>query len=466
MASLVWTPNDGPQTAFLASTCREVLYGGAVGGGKTDALLVCDARWADHPEHRSIYLRRTRPQLQEAIDRSQSIYPEIFPGAQWKEGESRWVLPSGAMFQMGYAEHEQDILNYKSFQYNVVKFDELTSFTEYQYKFMMLRNRTKARDLPLWIRSATNPGDIGHEFVYNRFIKGKIPYKVYLSEVELEGRTLIMPQQFIPSSIFDNPKIADRDSYIAGILQLSEEDVAAYLYGDWTKLEGSMFKTMPVEADRAGLFKKDHYVIRGFDFGMNDHTAVYWLVIYDNGKLVDIAAELYVNKTKIDDIAHLVKAKDQELQQKYGLGPVVLTAGSPEMGKIEGTSGQSLSTMFTTMGVPIEPVKGTASKRTTGWAQMQRFLSSGRVRYWPGVCPNLLRTLPILIRDPKKPDDIKARQEDHAADALRYGLMTLTEPIPAAAVAKDPREGDKNFDQNFDKLLGEINRKTGLGSFF
>jgi hypothetical protein len=467
VGSILWGPNSGPQTAFLASTCREVLYGGAVGGGKTDALLLVDARFASHPGHRSIYLRRTRPQLQEAIDRTLTLYPEIFPGAVWQEGKSRWELPSGAIFQMGYAEHEKDIMNYKSFQYNVVKFDELTSFTEHQYKFMMLRNRTNAKDLPLWIRSGTNPGDVGHEFVYNRFIKNKIPYRVYLSEVKLEDRTLVMPQQFIPSSVFDNPKLANRDDYIAGILQGSEEDIAAYLYGDWDKLAGAMFTTMPVELPTPGLMKADHYVVRGFDFGLVDHTAVYWLVVYDNGQTVDIAAELYINKTQIDDIAHLVLAKDRELQQTYGLRPVSITAGSPEMGKIEGTSGQSLSTMFATLGVPIEPVKGIATKRTTGWAQVQRFLQNGRLRYWPGACPHLLRTLPLMIRNPANPNDLKPKQEDHAVDALRYGLMTVTDPIPDPIVIADPRDGDKNFDQLFAKQMASLQRKNnGLGQFF
>ena len=112
---IIWSPNPGPQTAFLASAAREVLYGGAVGGGKTDALLACALRWVHHPRHRALMLRRTRPTLQEMIDRSIQLYGAAIPGAQWKEAESRWKLPSGAIIQMGYAEHEKDILNFKTF---------------------------------------------------------------------------------------------------------------------------------------------------------------------------------------------------------------------------------------------------------------------------------------------------------------------------------------------------------------
>src|SRR6266550_7692549 len=114
----------------------------------------------DNPKHRCLMLRRTRPQLQEVIDRSIQIYPEVVPGAQWKEAESRWKFPSGAVIQMGYAEHEKDIYQFKSYEYNLICFDELTTFTEPMYQFMFSRNRTKAEDLPLMIRSGTNHGDI------------------------------------------------------------------------------------------------------------------------------------------------------------------------------------------------------------------------------------------------------------------------------------------------------------------
>lgn len=467
MGKLIWACNNGPQTSFLASTVREVLYGGAVGGGKTDALLACDLRWADNPLHRSIYLRRTRPQLQEAIDRSQILYPEIVPGANWLESKSRWEMPSGAIFQMGYAEHEQDILNFKSFEYNVVKFDELTSFTEYQYKFMFLRNRSKSKDLPLWVRSGTNPGDVGHEFVYNRFIKEKEPYKVYLNEIQTPERTLVVSQQFIPSFIWDNPSLPNKDDYIAGIMQMSEEDIAAFLYGQWTALAGAMFKVMPVELPTRQLAKKDHFTIRCMDYGWSDHTAIYWLVVYDNGALIDIVGEIYVNQTPIEGIAQLVKGMEEDLS-KFGVNKPSISIGSPEMGKTEGTSGQTLSTMFALHGAWVEPSKGAAGSRKTGWSQLQRLLHSKRLRSWPGACPNLLRTLPILSRNPKDPDDLKDHQEDHAADALRYGVMSIIDPVKPIAIEK-PKIDSSLFDTRFDKVMDNLRkgqRRTGLGQFF
>src|SRR4051812_3086600 len=112
---VLWMPNAGPQTAFLASPAREVFYGGAAAGGKSDAIIAGAVRYADHPAHRAILFRRTRPQLQEVIDRTQTLYPLLIPGAEWVERESRWRLPAGGFVQMGYAEHENDILGFKTF---------------------------------------------------------------------------------------------------------------------------------------------------------------------------------------------------------------------------------------------------------------------------------------------------------------------------------------------------------------
>jgi hypothetical protein len=450
--SITWGPNDGPQTAFLASTAREVLYGGAVGGGKSDALTVCDLRFADHPKHRSLYLRRTRPELQESIDRSLIIFPQIVPGAVWQEARMRWEMPSGAMYQYGFAEHEKDILKYKTFEYNVIKFDELTTFTEYQYLFMFLRNRKKSEDLPLWMRAGTNPGDVGHEFVFNRFINNRNPYQVYVKEVTLPDDTVqVVTQQFIPSTVWDNPALPDRGAYIAGIMQMSEDDQAAYLYGDWHKLAGAMFRTMPTEVER-GIKSNDYYVVRAIDYGWDDMSCVLWAIVYGNGQRVEIVRELYINKCTIKQLCHYINAHEMEM----GLKPAVMTPSSPEMGRTEGTSGISLQIVAAQNGVLVTPVKGVQSNRKAGWMLVQNWLVGGKVSYWPGACPNLLRTLPTLMRDPKKPDDLKARQQDHCADALRYLLTSINSPVETEPPPVDSRKGNPNFDQKFDKIVQSI----------
>ena len=434
------------------------MYGGAAGGGKTDALIALALRWADHPKHRCLMLRRTRPQLQEVIDRTIQLYPEIVPGAQWKEAEARWKFPSGAIIQMGYAEHEQDILNYKTFEYNLICFDELTSFTEKQYLFLFLRNRTKASDLPPLIRSATNPGDIGHEWVYRRFIDKRNPYEVYNETVVVDKRNLVVSRQFIPSQVWDNPAMPNRDEYVAGIMQMSPEDVAAYLHGEWTRLAGAMFQQLTVTAG-AQLHDKQYSVIRCIDFGISDPTCVLWLVHYPATGVTDIASELYMKDPSLDDVANAIKLRESQM----GLGAPIYSVGSPEMFNRQATSGQSIATMLGTLGVYLE--KGNTD-RLAGWARLRTLQQRASIRAWPvdGIwgAPNACRTLPILQRNTglgKDPNDLRARQEDHAADALRYGLMVIYER-PEAISKPEPQPDNPNKDNVFDKMKAELQKGT------
>lgn len=437
------------------------MYGGAAGGGKTDALIALALRWADHPKHRCLMLRRTRPQLQEVIDRTLQLYPEIVPGAQWREAEARWKFPSGAIIQMGYAEHEQDILNFKTFEYNLICFDELTSFTEKQYLFMFLRNRTKSPDLPPLIRSGTNPGDIGHEWVFRRFIDQREPYKVYNEQVEVDKKQLVVARQFIPSHVWDNPSMPNREEYIAGIMQMAPEDVAAYLHGEWSRLAGAMFQPI-VTADNAQLAHKRYMIIRGVDFGISDPTCVLWLAHYPETGVTDIISELYLKDPSLDDVATQIKLRERQM----GLTPVY-SVGSPEMFNRQATSGQSIGTMLSTLGVFLE--KGNTD-RMAGWARLRTLQQRGAIRVWPneGIwgAPNTVRTIPMLQRNTglgKDPNDLRPRQEDHAADALRYAIMVIYER-PEATIKPEPEPDNPNKDNVFDKMMADV-RKGGRKMF-
>lgn len=480
MAEILWQPNDGPQTAFLSSVAREVMYGGAVGGGKTDALLALALRWVDHPKHRAMILRRTRPNLQEVIDRALQLYKPAVPGAKWKESESRWVFPSGAVIQMGYAENEKDILNFKSFEYNLICFDELTSFTEYMYNFMFTRNRTKSDDLPLMMRSGTNPGDVGHDFVLKRFIGSKAgndlrePHKIYTEyiDIELDGKQLKVPvsRQFIPSRVQDNPRMPNRAEYIAGIMaSMTPEDQAAYLEGRWDALSGAMFKKPLIVLDQCSMLDTDYITVRSIDWGIDDPTCVLWGIFYPKANVLDVVSELYVKETSMDGIVHYIKEREAALR----LRPVLYSVGSPEMLNRQSTSQdlQSIASMLTAKGVPV--VKANVD-RMAGWSKLIDLTGKAGLRIWPagdGVhgAPNLIRTLPKLQRNTgpgKDPNDLRPRQEDHAADSLRYMAMAMHEvPAVMAAPVIQAERDPAQFDTTFDKVVGD-RRKVQQSNYF
>ena len=110
---ILFNPNNGPQTDFLAAPEKEVLYGGAAGGGKSFAMLMDLLRYAHNGNHRALLLRRTLAELTELIDQSRKIYPQAFPGSVFRESKSTWSFPSGATALFSYVDKDTDVTRYQ-----------------------------------------------------------------------------------------------------------------------------------------------------------------------------------------------------------------------------------------------------------------------------------------------------------------------------------------------------------------
>jgi len=144
--------------------------------------------------------------------------------AKWNGQDHRWTFPSGASLSFGYLEHENDRYRYQSAEFQFVGFDELTQFAESSYRYLFSRlRRLRDAQIPLRMRSASNPGGIGHEWVKRRFI----------DERGINGRI------FIPAKLADNPYL-DRDSYEEGLRELDPVTRAQLLTGDWSVKEGGL----------------------------------------------------------------------------------------------------------------------------------------------------------------------------------------------------------------------------------
>lgn len=164
-----WAPNPGPQTRFLASNAEEVLYGGAAGGGKSAALVAYPLRWVHHPHFRALVLRRETTDLGDLLDKTAALYPKVIPGAKFREDKKTWYFPSGARIRYNHCQHEKHARIYDGHEFQLVCFDELTHFTESQYRAIRARIRSAHPGLPRYTRSTTNPGGHGHEWVFRRF---------------------------------------------------------------------------------------------------------------------------------------------------------------------------------------------------------------------------------------------------------------------------------------------------------
>jgi hypothetical protein len=455
---ILWKPNPGPQTAFLSSNAREVLYGGAAGGGKTDAIMMLPLYRCYNPKHRSIIFRRTRKMLQEVIDRQRQLYADIVPGAKYNNEESRWYWPSGAVTQMGYMEHEQDRFNFKTFEYDMVLFDELTTFTEKQYLFMFSRNRTKDKTMPPLMRGGTNPGDVGHQWVYDRFIVNKDPFRIYETTVEadVEGMgklSLSTTAQFIPAKIGDNPTMADRESYIAGLKLMKAEDADAYLEGSWLHFVGQMFKKLPRVAE-ALEWTKGSIIVRAMDYGWADPLCMQWWRVHKDGMWEGLK-ELYQAEMGLDAIAHYVHLIEQQMK----IRPSISICGHDAKKQNAATKGESVVSMLAQRGVWFE---NSNRDPAAGWARIRSLTDRNKVIIRPNAMPDLLRTMPNLVRDPSRPDTLKEHQEDHAVECFRYAVMAVPETGLQTGLAMGPGKTETaEPDPVFARIMKELSQNQG-----
>lgn len=256
---------------------EEALYGGSAGGGKSESLLMAALMFVDVPGYNALILRQTYKDLAlpgAIMDRSKEWLGK-HTELHWDEKEKKWTFPSGATLSFGYLFGPNDKYNYQSANFHFIGFDELTQFREADYLYLFSRLRKGSDDqLPLRLRSASNPGGKGHEWVKERFIDGNIP--------------------FIPARLSDNPYL-NIDEYMNALSKLDPVTREQLLNGDWdVVVTGNMFKPqwfdIIEEAPRNGQDVRFWDLAATADTGQNDPD-------YCSGLLLSrISANRYVVK--------------------------------------------------------------------------------------------------------------------------------------------------------------------------
>ena len=184
-SEVVFQANPGPQEEFLSAGERDVLYGGAAGGGKSFALLADPLRYCHNPNHRGLLLRRTLDELTELIDKSRQLYPKAFPGAKFRESKSTWVFPSGATMWFTYLDRDKDVTRFQGQAFNWIGIDEITQYpTPYVWDYLRSRLRSTDPELQenLYMRCTANPGGVGGWWVKKMYIdvqKDNVPFPAY-----------------------------------------------------------------------------------------------------------------------------------------------------------------------------------------------------------------------------------------------------------------------------------------------
>lgn len=251
--SIPFCPHDPTerQQLFLDLDDLEAFYGGAAGGGKSDALLMAALKYIDHPNYAAILFRRTYTDLtlpEALMTRAQEWFsPYLKKGVRWSDKEKTWRFPSGATITFGYLESENDKFRYQSSAFQFIGFDEASQFTEGQYTYLFSRlRRLTASAVPVRMRAASNPGGVGALWVYSRFIPDNFSPE-QARDVRLwekvgendEGQPI--SRHFVPSTLEDNPFL-DRQGYARSLANLDPVTRAQLLRGDWLiKERGNIF---------------------------------------------------------------------------------------------------------------------------------------------------------------------------------------------------------------------------------
>lgn len=505
LSSDVWQPNPRQQEfAEVPFDVFEGFYGGALGGGKSELLLMLPIIYKlhEHPKFHGIFFRRTLTQQDETlVIRAKYLYGKV--GGTYNEQKRIFTFPSGAIIRFAYLERDEHARDHDGAEYHYVAFDELTHFTEFQYVYVTSRIRRAVADLPVIIRSASNPGNIGHGWVRKRFIE---PYRV--------GGKILMDSKgnkriFIRSFAKDNPWLTKNDpTYLDRLSILPEHERRAKIEGDWWIFAGQVFtdfrpEKINGEPDNAlhviKPFEIPYYWPRllGIDWGHSANTWAGWMAIAPDRR-VYLYNEFVINKATIktwtaevyrrsikdlsqiksvivDPSAWKNEGHEQSIIQQiatglHELGPVVEKADNsrlsgkllihdllrfesqPKPKNISGEFNQELyNSLYRNFGEPTAQnyARSFVPNSEENLPRLQIF----------NTCEEIIRVLPLCVyneekstgRATKKYEDVAEFKGDDAYDGFRYLCKGVDRYIDE--VLKD----DKHF-----KVLEAIEKRREL----
>lgn len=436
--NIIWRPQP-KQAEFMRRGEFEALYGGAAGGGKSDALLAEALRQVKFKNYRALLLRKTYPQLRELIDRSRAIYSLVSPQAKYNDTKHEWVFPSGAKIIFGSLNHESDRFNYQGHQYAFIGFDELTHFTYDEYMYLHSRCRCADPDIRCYIRATANPGGIGHGWVKARFITAAEPLKTITETVNVEGFGEVKRSRvFVPSTVFDNKALLDNDpNYIANLASLPEAERNALLYGNWDSFSGQVFiewRNDPTHyADGKfthviNPFKIPSYwqILRCFDHGYTKPYACEYIAIDTDGKMY-ICGEVYGGDNNIGVKQNPTVIAKTIYDYERAMFPNNNIIGVADPAIFDRSRGDSVADMMSKRPYLLQFDKGDNNRLPGKMQYHYRFAFDDNgdcLLQVFNTCRHFIRTIPDLVYSEKHPEDIDTDSEDHIYDAVRYGLMT------------------------------------------
>lgn len=435
------------QQKFIDSEAFETLFGGAAGGGKsygqlTDALLYA----LKYAKSKQIIFRSTFADLEKSLIRvSLEMYPQTI--ASYNSSKHTWKFANGSIIDFGYIQYENDVYQYQSAEYDVIRFDELTHFTEFMYVYMISRCRG-ANPYPKKIKSSTNPGGVGHTWVKDRFIDIGEPNIIHECQL-LPDSPKKSTRIFIPSLVEDNIFMLEYDpEYVDRLDALPEKERQALKYGNWDIHDGMFFPEFNRRIHVIEPFiipdNWDRYI--ALDYGL-DMFAVLFIAIDTKGKAY-VYNEIHKSNLIVSEARQVLKSVMRHYKYKYKYAP-------PDLWNRNRDTGKSTAELFYEGGIDLTKV---SNNREAGWLNVKEWLKVKKIRHEQtgelieesdlkifSNCLNLIKYLPQLQHDEKNPNDCATEPHEptHITDALRYFCVNHIAP------SKEIKNKETSFDNFF-----------------
>lgn len=417
----IWIPH-AKQSEFLSATEDEVLYGGAAGGGKSDALLIAslglDHGAVHNSRYRALVIRQTMGQLRELIDRARILYPLAVPGAEYHEQAKEWRFPSGAKLIFGYCDRDPDVYQYQGQEFQFIGADELGHYhSPFVWQYLGSRLRSSDKSLACRMRATCNPGPKWIREYWGFDVSGSA------SSTECNG----IRRRFIPSRLDDNPSLSDT-GYKNRLQALPEAERAALLEGRWdvVSVPGAIYADELNVATEQGRITSVPVeptlpVHTYWDIGVGDSTAI-WFVQY-HGMERRIVDFYEASGEGLPHYVSVLKNKNYTYGKHYGPHDIAVR---------EFSSGKSRIDIAKSLGIDYEIVPNLPIEDGIHAARM----ALKTCWFDAGRCEAGLLALRHYRRDYNaRLGEFKASPvhdwASHAADAFRYMAVASEPSVPS-----------------------------------
>lgn len=434
--NIIWAPQPR-QKILIDCPYREIFFGGARGGGKSNGILGKYGLKASRYAHvNAIFFRKELPQADDLIEEAKEIYLPL--EAWWRDQKKVFEFPNGSRIRFRPLDSDKDAEKYQGQNLTDCAVEEAGNYPDSKAIDKLFGALRSKHGVPTQLILTANPGGVGHPWIKERYID---PAPLGLKPII---RALPNGKEhkyiYIPSRVEDNRVLLTKNpDYINNLYLVGSETlVKAWLEGDWSIVEGAFFSEFSIPRHVCAPFAlpKRWRRIVGFDWGFNSPFCAVWGAVSDGkddqgrevitpcGKYIPKGAvviyrEYSGTKTPNENIAkEILRLSSDEEISLYVADPSIFSSNG----------GETISDQFQKAGVNFRPAD---NDRASGWMQFRkRFrpnldLNTQPLLYLFSTLTYGLKTVPTAPIDKKHPEDLDTEFDDHWLDAARYLLKEI-----------------------------------------